>query len=38
MEITKKEANTILELTAIAWGEGLGSEGDNALMERVIEG
>ena len=37
MEISREEGLTILKLTAIAWDEGLGSGGDDALMRRIIE-
>lgn len=36
MELSEKEAKTVLELTAEAWSEGQGSEGDNALVRRIV--
>lgn len=37
MEISKEEAQIILELAHIAWAEGLGSNGDHDLMKRIID-
>jgi len=36
MEISKEEGLTILGLTETAWDEGLGSDGDKALVRRII--
>lgn len=37
MEVSEVEAHIMLNLTQIAWGEGLGHEGDFALMRRIVE-
>jgi len=36
MDITEKEAETIISLASIVWGEGYGAEGDKELIRRIF--
>jgi len=36
MDITEKEAETIICLASIVWGESLGAEGDKELIRRIV--